>query len=191
MNPSPAQIVGLVEKLVEGIWPRSDFDRKAWFESLGLVSGAGWDDPATPDAISHYALRTPLAGGEITSSWNAFNGRFMGVTLQLYSSMETDNPSTRQAFTDIVGELDGLYGEGSNAWRDPVVQACEWHANGRRIVARFFNLRHSSVMLSVDDAGLATTAETATRRFAERTHWNDSAEAASPYRWPLPIQREA
>ncbi|MHA7175284.1 hypothetical protein ACX80D_01380 [Arthrobacter sp. Sr24] len=184
LNPDPAAIVSLVEKLVEGMWPRSDFDRKAWFERLGFVSGAAWDEASAVPAVAHYSLRTPLAGGEISSSWTSYSGKFLGISMQLYSSMSTDNPSTREGFADIHSQLTARYGEGSNPWHDPVVQACVWNVNGRRIVIRFFNLQHSGVMVSVDDAGLATASEAEARRRNTPTHWNDSAEGVSPFAIP-------
>ena len=184
MNPDPAAIVSLVEKLVEGMWPRSDFDRKAWFERLGFISGAAWDEATAVPTVAHFSLRTPLAGGEISSSWTSYGSRFLGISMQLYSSMNTDNPSTREGFVDIHNRLTELYGEGSNPWHDPVVQACVWNVNGRRIVIRFFNLQHSGVMVSVDDAGLATASEAEARRRNAPTHWNDSAEGASPFAIP-------
>ncbi|AIY01888.1 hypothetical protein ART_2289 [Arthrobacter sp. PAMC 25486] len=184
MNPSPAAVVELVEKLVQGMWPRSDFDRKAWFERLGLVSGAAWDDAGTAPTVAHYSLRTPLAGGEISSSWTSYGARFLGISMQLYSSMQTDNPSTREGYDGIHTRLAALYGEGSNPWHDPVVQACVWNVNGRRIVIRFFNLQHSGVMVSVDDAGLASASEAEARRRNAPTHWNDSEEGASPFAIP-------
>ncbi|WP_157875238.1 hypothetical protein [Arthrobacter sp. PAMC 25486] len=184
LNPSPAAVVELVEKLVQGMWPRSDFDRKAWFERLGLVSGAAWDDAGTAPTVAHYSLRTPLAGGEISSSWTSYGARFLGISMQLYSSMQTDNPSTREGYDGIHTRLAALYGEGSNPWHDPVVQACVWNVNGRRIVIRFFNLQHSGVMVSVDDAGLASASEAEARRRNAPTHWNDSEEGASPFAIP-------
>ena len=184
LNPEPAAVAGLVEKMVEGMWPRSDFDRKAWFVRLGLVSGASWDDAASVPAVTHYSLRTPLAGGEVASSWTSLSGRFLGVSMQLYSTMEIDNPSTRQGYEDIRQLLTGLYGEPSNPWHDPLVPAGVWNVNGRRIVIRFFNLQHSGMLLSVDDAGLATAAEAEARRRNAPTHWNDSAEGASPFAIP-------
>ena len=184
LNPDPAAIVSLVEKLVEGMWPRSDFDRKAWFERLGFISGAAWDEATAVPTVAHFSLRTPLAGGEISSSWTSYGSRFLGISMQLYSSMNTDNPSTREGFVDIHNRLTELYGEGSNPWHDPVVQACVWNVNGRRIVIRFFNLQHSGVMVSVDDAGLATASEAEARRRNAPTHWNDSAEGASPFAIP-------
>ncbi|WP_104110044.1 MULTISPECIES: hypothetical protein [unclassified Arthrobacter] len=184
LNPDPAAVVGLVEKLVEGMWPRSDFDRKAWFERLGLITGAAWDEASAVPAVAHYSLRTPLAGGEISSSWTSYSGRFLGISMQLYSSMSTDNPSTRQGYESIHSQLTARYGEGNNPWHDPVVQACVWNVNGRRIVIRFFNLQHSGVMVSVDDAGLATASEAEARRRNAPTHWNNSAEGASPFSLP-------
>ncbi len=184
LNPEPAAVVGLIEKLVTGMWPRSDFDRKGWFERLGLVSGACWDDPQEASAVAHYSLRTPLAGGEIASSWTSYGGRFLGISMQLYSSLETDNPSTKEGYEDIHARLAGIYGEGTNPWHDPVVQACVWHVNGRRIVIRFFNLQHSGVMVSIDDAGLATASEVEARHRSASTHWNNSAEGASPFELP-------
>lgn len=184
LNPDPAAVVGLVETLVTGMWPRSDSDRKAWFEAHGLVTGAPWDDAGSAPAVSHYSLRTPLAGGEISSSWTSYGAKFLGISMQLYSSMQPDNPSTREGFVDIHSRLTKLYGEGSNPWHDPVVQACVWNVNGRRIVIRFFNLQHSGVMVSVDDAGLATASEAEARRRNAPTHWNDSAEGASPFAIP-------
>ncbi|PYH01098.1 hypothetical protein CVV67_05760 [Arthrobacter stackebrandtii] len=190
MNPSPAAVVELVESLVAGMWPRSDFDRKTWFDTHGLVSGAPWDEASAAPAVAHYSLRTPLAGGEISSSWSSYGARFLGISMQLYSSMQTDNPSTQEGYEDIHSRLAGLYGEGSNPWRDPVVQACVWNVNGRRIVIRFFNLQHSGVMVSVDDAGLASASEAAARRRMEPAHWNSSAEGSSPFNIPR-IGREA
>ncbi|MFB9164274.1 hypothetical protein [Arthrobacter psychrochitiniphilus] len=184
LDPEPAAIVGLVEKLVEGMWPRSDFDRKAWFERHGLVSGAAWDEASAAPAVAHYSLRTPMAGGEIASSWTSYNGRFLGISMQVYSSMQSDNPSTRQGYDDIHNRLITLYGEGTNPWHDPIVQACVWNVNGRRIVIRFFNLQHSGVMVSVDDAGLASASEAEARRRNAPAHWNNSAEALSPYVMP-------
>ena len=181
--PNPAEVAGLVEKLVGGMWPRSDFDRKAWFERLGFVSGACWDDAATAPTVTHYSLHTPLTG-ELSSSWTSYSGRFLGISLQLYSSMETDNPSTRQGFEDIRSRLDALYGEAANPWHDPVVPAGVWNANGRRIVIRFFNLQHSGMLLSVDDAGLATASEAEARRRNAPSHWNDSEERVSPFNLP-------
>lgn len=181
--PNPAAIVGLVEKLVEGIWPRSDYDRKALFQRLGFTSGASWDDAVPASPMVHYALATRQPG-EISSSWSSYNGRFMGVSMQLYSSMSTDNPSTRQGFEDFRRQLTALYGEASNPWHDPVIPACVWNVNGRRIVIRFFNLQHSGMMLSVEDGGLAAAAETEARRRNAPTHWNDSAEGASPFNLP-------
>lgn len=189
LNPEPAAVVHLVEQVVEGMWPRSDFDRKAWFERLALTSGAPWDDAGTIPAVAHYALRTPLSGGEVSSSWTSYNGRFLGITLQLYSSMQTDNPSTREGYDEIRARLSALYGEGSNPWHDPVVQACVWNVNGRRIVIRFFNLQHSGVMVSVDDAGLAAASEAEARRRNAPTHWNASAEGASPFNIPTSGRR--
>ena len=181
LNPDPAAVVGLVQKLVEGMWPRSDFDRKAWFDRLGLVSGASWDDAASAPAVAHYSLRTPLAGGEVSSSWTSYSGRFLGISMQLYSTMEIGNPSTRQGYEDIRRLLTGMYGEPANPWHDPVVPAGVWNVNGRRIVIRFFNLQHSGMLLSVDDAGLATAAEAEARRRNAPTHWNNSEEGASPF----------
>ncbi len=184
LNPDPAAVVSLVEKLVEGMWPRSDFDRKAWFERLGLISGAGWDAAGTAPTVSHYSLRTPLAGGEISSSWTSYSGRFLGISMQLFSSMQTDNPSTRQGFEDIRHHLTVRYGEAENPWHDPIVPAGVWNVNGRRIVIRFFNLQHSGMMLSIDDAGLASAAEAEARRRNAPTHWNDSEERVSPFAIP-------
>ncbi len=190
LNPSPAAVVELVESLVAGMWPRSDFDRKAWFDTHGLVSGAAWDEASAAPAVAHYSLRTPLTGGEISSSWTSYGARFLGISMQLYSSLHRDNPSTREGYDDIHSRLTELYGEGSNPWHDPVVQACVWNVNGRRIVIRFFNLQHSGVMVSVDDAGLATASEAAARRRMEPAHWNSSVEGASPFNIPR-IGREA
>ncbi|MDD0859322.1 hypothetical protein NHF46_19555 [Arthrobacter alpinus] len=185
LNPDPAAVVSLVEKLVEGMWPRSDFDRRVWFERLGFITGAAWDEASAVPAVAHYSLRTPLAGGEISSSWTSYSGRFLGISMQLYSSMSTDNPSTRQGYEGIHSQLTARYGEGNNPWHDPVVQACVWNVNGRRIVIRFFNLQHSGVMVSVDDAGLATASEAEARRRNAPTHWNASAEGASPFHFPV------
>lgn len=179
LNPSPADVVSLVEHLAEGIWPRSDAERKAWFARVGFESGKSWDDPATGPAVAHYALRTPLSGGEISSSWTSYGGRFLGVNLQLYSSMDIDNPSTREGFDAIREGLMARYGEGTNPWRDPVVQASTWHVNGRRIMIRFFNLQHSGVMVTVEDAGLATASEAEARRRHAAGHWSD-ASSPSP-----------
>lgn len=184
LNPNPAAVVSLVEQLVAGMWPRSDADRKAWFDRLGLVSGASWDNAGTAPTVAHYSLRTPLAGGEVSTSWTTYNGRFLGINTQLYSSMETDNPSTLAGFVEIHHRLTELYGEASTPWQDPVVPACVWHVNGRRIVIRFFNLQHSGMMLSVEDAGLASAAEAEAKRQVVPTHWNDSEEGMSPFAIP-------
>lgn len=190
LNPNPAAVVSLVEKLVAGIWPRSDADRKAWFNRLGLVSGGSWDNAGTAPTVAHYSLRTPLAGGEISSSWTTYGGRFLGISTQLYSSMETDNPSTLAGFVEIHHGLTALYGEAATPWQDPLVPACVWHVNGRRIVIRFFNLQHSGMMLSIEDAGLATAAEAEAKRRATATHWNASEEGISPFAIPQ-IRRQA
>lgn len=190
LNPSPAAVVELVEKLVVGMWPRSDVDRKAWFEKHGLATGAPWDDASAIPAVAHYSLRTPLAGGEVSSSWTSFNGKFLGISMQLYSSMQRDNPSTREGFDGIRQGLTERYGEGHNPWHDPVVQACVWNVNGRRLVIRFFNLQHSGVMVSVDDAGVATASEAAARLLNAPAHWNASEEGVSPFEFP-PVGRQA
>ncbi|SEE99034.1 hypothetical protein SAMN04489740_3569 [Arthrobacter alpinus] len=181
--PDPVAIVGLVEKLIEGIWPRSEAERKSLFQRLGFTSGASWDDPVPASPLAHYALSTKQPG-QISSSWNSFNGRFMGVSLQLYTSMDTDNPSTRQGYEDFRQHFATIYGEGVNPWHDPIVQACVWNVNGRRIAIRFFNLQHSGMLLTVDDAGLATAAEAEARRRNAPTHWNDSEERTSPFNLP-------
>lgn len=183
LNPDPAEVVGLVEKLVEGIWPRSDAERKAWFARMGFVSGAGWDDALTPPAVGHFSLSTQLTG-EVSSSYTSYDGRFMGISLQLYSSMETGNPSTKQGFDDIRSQLAALYGQSENPWQDPVIPARVWHHNGRRITIRFFNLQHSGVMVSVDDAGLVSAADAEARRRNAPAHWNPSEEGASPFNVP-------
>ena len=182
--PDPAEIVGLIEKLVAGRWPRSEFDRKALFLELGFTSGASWDDAATASETEHYSLKLGKPG-EFASSWITHNGRFMGISMHLYSSLDTDNPSTRQGFEDFHRQLTALYGEPANPWHDPVVPACVWNVNGRRIVIRFFNLQHSSMMLTIEDAGLASAAEAAARRRNAPIHWNNSAEGASPFVVPM------
>lgn len=163
LTPDPAVIVGLVEKLVEGIWPRSDAERRALFQRLNFVSGASWDDAEPASPLTHFALTTQQPG-EISSSWNTFNGRFLGISLQLYTDMNTDNPATRQGFEDFRQHFTTRYGEGLNPWHDPLIQACVWHVNGRRIAIRFFNLQHSGMLLTVDDSGLATASEAEIRR---------------------------
>ncbi|WP_146233285.1 hypothetical protein [Arthrobacter psychrolactophilus] len=183
LTPDPAVIVGLVEKLVEGIWPRSDAERKALFQRLNFVSGASWDDAEPASALAHYSLSTQQPG-EISSSWNTFNGRFLGISLQLYTDMNTDNPATRQGFEDFRQRFTTRYGEGRNPWHDPLIQACVWQVNGRRIAIRFFNLQHSGMLLTVDDAGLATASEAEIRRRGAPTHWNDSEEGTSPFNLP-------
>ena len=183
LSPDPTELVSLVEKLVEGRWPRSESERKALFLTLSFTSGASWNDAATVSATEHFALGIGKPG-EVSSSWSAYNGRFMGVGMHLYSSMETDNPSTRQGFEDFRLQLTALYGEPANPWHDPVVPACVWSVNGRRIVIRFFNLQHSSMMLNIEDAGLASAAEAEARRRGSPTHWNSSAEGASPFLLP-------
>ncbi|MFQ4148316.1 hypothetical protein AAGW05_06415 [Arthrobacter sp. LAPM80] len=181
--PSPAAIVGLVEKLVQGIWPRSDAERKALFARLGFTSGASWDDAVPASPLAHYSLSTKQPG-EISSSWTSYNGRFMSVSMQLYTSMTTNNPVTRQGFEDFVRQFTTLYGDAATPWHDPIVQACVWNVNGRRVVLRFFNIQHSGVMLSVEDAGLATAAEAEAKRLSVHAHWNDSEEAVSPFVLP-------
>lgn len=182
--PDPTEIVGLITRMVDGRWPRSEFDRKTLFLDLGFTSGASWDDAATATETQHYSLGIGEKPREIMSSWTAHNGRFVGISMHLYSSMDTDNPSTRQGFEDFHRQLTALYGEPTNPWHDPVVPACVWNVNGRRIVIRFFNLQHSSMMLSVEDAGLASAAEAAARRKNTPTHWNNSEEGASPFLLP-------
>ncbi|POH74289.1 hypothetical protein [Arthrobacter glacialis] len=181
--PDPAAIVALVETLVAGMWPRSDFERKAFFQRLGFASGAKWDDASTVSATAHFALQTPLAG-DLFSSWTQYHGKFMGVSMQPYTSMTTNDLSTRAGYEAIWAQLTAHYGEPANPWHDPVVPACVWNVNGRRVVIRFFNLQHSGMMLSVDDAGLAVAAATEAKRLNEPTHWNNSEEAVSPFVLP-------
>lgn len=181
--PDPAAIVALVEKLVVGMWPRSDFDRKAFFQALGFTSGAKWDEASTVSATAHFALQTPLEG-ELFSSWTQYNGKFMGISMQPYTSMTTNDPSTREGYEAIRAQLTVHYGEPANPWHDPVVPACVWHVNGRRVVIRFFNLQHSGMMLSVEDAGLAVAAAAEAKRLSVPTHWNNSEEAVSPFVLP-------
>ncbi|MHA7305649.1 hypothetical protein ACX80E_10445 [Arthrobacter sp. TMN-49] len=181
--PDPGAIVALVETLVVGMWPRSDFDRRAFFQRLGFISGAKWDDSSTVSAAAHFALQTPLEG-DLSSSWTQYNGKFMGISMQPYTSMSTNDPATRAGYEAIRAQLTAHYGEPSNPWHDPVVPACVWNVNGRRVVIRFFNLQHSGMMLSVDDAGLAAAASAEARRLSVPTHWNNSEEAASPFVLP-------
>ncbi|MDJ0316914.1 hypothetical protein [Arthrobacter antibioticus] len=181
--PDPADIVGLVEQMVDGRWPRSEFDRKTLFLDLGFTSGASWEDAATATETQHYSLGLGQPR-EIMSSWTSHNGRFVGISMHLYSSMDTDNPSTRQGYEDFRRQFTALYGEPANPWHDPMVPACVWNVNGRRIAIRFFNLQHSSMMLSVEDAGLANAAEAAARRQNAPTNWNNSVAGASPFNLP-------
>ncbi|MDJ0312786.1 hypothetical protein [Arthrobacter sp. H35-D1] len=181
--PDPAEIVGLVEKLVEGRWPRSEFNRKTLFMKLGLTSGASWDDDTSNSVTGRYSLGIGKPG-EIMASWTSHRGGFVGIAVHLYSSMSTDNPATRQGFEDFHRQLTALYGEPETPWHDPVLPACVWHENGRRIVIRFFNLQHSSMMVSVEDAGLASAAEAEVRRRNTPAHWNNSAQGASPFLLP-------
>lgn len=181
--PSPAQIVELIEKLAEGIWPRSDAERKAFFTRLGFTTGARLDEPDEFSATAHYALLTPLPG-ELSTAWTAHNGHLMGVNMQPYTAMTPDNLTTRSGYDEVRKHLTALFGEPAHPWGDPLVPASVWNTNGRRIVVRFFNLRHSGMMVSVDDARLAAAAESAAKLRREKAHWNNSEEGASPFLLP-------
>jgi len=181
--PDPTTIVELVERMVEGFWPRSDADRRALFHKLGFTSGARWDDSADASSTAHFALLTTLPG-ELTSSWTSYNGHFMGVSMQPYTDMAPNNPTTRLGYESISAQLTELYGPPINPWHDPVVQTGIWNVNGRRIIVRFFNLQHSGIMLSVYDAGLATAADAESRRQMAPAHWNGSEERVSPFVLP-------
>lgn len=181
--PDPATIVELVEKLVEGIWPRSDSDRRALFHKLGFTLGARWDESGDESATAHFALLTSLPG-ELSSSWTSYNGRFLGINIQPYTDMAPNNPSTRLGYESMRAQLTERYGQPTNPWHDPVVQTCVWNENGRRIIIRFFNLQHSGMMLTVYDAGLATAADAESRRRMAAAHWNGSEERVSPFVLP-------
>ncbi|WP_104086421.1 hypothetical protein [Arthrobacter sp. GMC3] len=181
--PDPTTIVELVERVVEGMWPRSDSDRRALFHKLGFTSGARWDDPGDDSSTAHFALLTELPG-VLSSSWTSYNGHFMGVSMQPYTDMAPNNPGTRTGYEAISAQLTELYGPAINPWHDPAVQTCIWNVNGRRIIIRFFNLQHSGIMLSVYDAGLAAAADAESRHHTAPAHWNGSEERVSPFVLP-------
>lgn len=163
--PDPAALVKLVEQLVTRSWPRSDADRDALFKELGFSSGEQFEHDRAESATKQYALVTGLPG-DVFAGWGAHNGHFMGINLQPYTSIQPNNPDTRRGYDDVRARLTALFGEPANAWDDGETPPCIWSVNGREITMHFFNGRHSGVMISVDDAELAASAEAAARAAA-------------------------
>lgn len=154
----PCTVVELIGQLIDEPWPRRDEERENLFARLGLKSGVRVEPGSDESPHQITRLDTGL-GRRPFSSWDTYDGQFLGVTVHLYSTPESCDPATRSGFSELRIQLTELFGKPEHPWDDVETLPCIWNSNGRTITMHLFDRRDSSVMLSVADSALAAIAE--------------------------------
>ncbi|WP_141392820.1 hypothetical protein [Glutamicibacter sp. BW77] len=158
LNPVPGTVLELVRKLVDEPWPRCDEERENLFARLGFKSGdrAELENDESPHQITELDMGLD---GQPLSTWDTYNGQFLGVTVHLYSTQESCDPATQSGFSELRMRLTELFGIPEHPWDGTKVLPCIWNSNGWTITMHLFDRRDSSVMLSVNDTSVAAIAE--------------------------------
>lgn len=158
LAPTPLTVAELVTKLVVMPWPRSVGEREVLFTELEFTSGKPLE--LENDDFPHQITELGTAlGGAVRGSWDTYKQEFLGITLHLYSAQEPRNHAARAGFDELRSQLSQEFGQPKHPWEDEETPPCLWEANGRIITAHLFTHRDSSVMLSVEDAVLASIAD--------------------------------
>lgn len=157
-TPDPSALVAPVAQLVEGPWPRSGVEREGLFSRHRFTSGARFDQRSEGSLSASFALTNELPG-DVFTSWDTYNGKFMGIHLHPYTFMEPAVPAARRGYEEVWTLLTGLYGPPTRPWEDEEVPPSIWKVNGCEIVTHFFGRRHSGMMLSISDAELSAAEE--------------------------------
>ncbi|PCC27730.1 hypothetical protein CQ010_00575 [Arthrobacter sp. MYb211] len=151
-------MVELVKKLVDEPWPQSDEERENLFAHLGFKSGSQYklENEESPHQMTELDIGL---GGQAPSSWDTYNKEFLGVSVHLYGTQDSEDPAAQSGYNKLRMELTELFGKPDHPWDNEETPPCIWEANGRTIITHLFNRRDSSVMLSVEDSALADIAE--------------------------------
>lgn len=163
LAPDPAQALELVLAVTRGAWPATDEAVRDLFAGLGLRPVASAGDPVAEaetrqSPLVIHRLDVPF-NGEAFATWSTHAGDFLGIDLQLYTSMHPNELLTRLGYDRILALLSHALGSPTDAWNDEEIPPRTWAVGSWQIVLHFFTLRHSGVMLSVDDAAIADRAE--------------------------------
>lgn len=156
--PVPSVLVAVVTDLVTGPWPAGEDERESLFKRLDFKSGARVELGRDASGSEMFGLSSELPG-ELSATWHAYHGKFMGVFFNPYSFIEPDVPASRRGHDEIWHNLKDLYGPPTHPWDNEEVPPSIWKVNGRDIVMHYFNSRHSAVLLSITDTALSEAAE--------------------------------
>lgn len=165
LEPDPADAVELVLAVCERGWPATDAAVRDLLDALGLRPAAEESESETEtetetkrSTVDVARLDVPF-GGEVFATSGSHAGAFLGVTLQLYNSLQPNDPLTRRGYDSILGLLTHTLGAPTDAWDDEAIPPRTWTVGGWRIALHFFHRRDSGVMLSVSDTATEDRAE--------------------------------
>jgi hypothetical protein len=165
LEPDPADAVEMVLAVCQRGWPATDAAVRELIAALGLrpveansESGSAAETDPRHSAVATARLDVPF-GGAVFATWSSHAGAFLGITLQLYNSLQPNDPLTRRGYDSILGRLTYTLGAPADAWDDEAIPPRIWTVGGWRIVLHFFHRRDSGVMLSVSDAVTEDRAE--------------------------------
>lgn len=161
-QPSPAAswVVEFIQALSLAKWPADEVERTQYLKARDV---SVLSDPEETGMRGLIIQRVAVPIPDVSfATVSIFEGRFLGLTLHLYSSPLPDDPESRHAFVELRDTFNASFGAGKSLLgsADPPMV---WHIGELDISTHFSSKRESGVMLSIENKNVAEIAEQSAR----------------------------